>query len=43
VAALAPHIPTRKGVFMKNVIVGDEVVITYSEALAISVEPAKKN
>jgi len=27
---------------MKNVKVGDEVVITYSEALAISVEPAKK-
>lgn len=27
---------------MKNVKVGDEVVITYSEAMAISVEPAKK-
>jgi hypothetical protein len=27
---------------MENVIVGDEVVITYSEALAISVKPAKK-
>ena len=27
---------------LENVVVGDEVVITYSEALAISVEPAKK-
>ena len=27
---------------MENVNVGDEVVITYSEALAISVKPTKK-
>ena len=27
---------------LENVVVGDEVVITYSEALALSVEKAKK-
>jgi hypothetical protein len=27
---------------LKNVKVGDQVVLTYTEALAVSVEPAKK-